>query len=583
MKPPKLPKITTMFPMKPFVNGLTKIKLKPKKLKVVIEDTISHPKIKLPKINNQSSMLESHPLNKKTTSKTKLISLNPNIQTINLSQISVPESISKEKDLSPFWTKSLNQMSKKLWSPIKTDLLDLDSNLSNISVKNLDARSKLFQKKNITQVKNYQKTSSPLLQFYQPKTQNSVNIQKTKKIRIYPSEGQIELFKDCFNISRYIYNQCIEYNNQIYQTQLEEINKSQFCQSDECNKKKVEESFFCKKHQNSKIKWDTINRPISMREHVLLKEKDLPDDKKWLAKIPYDTKELMIRSYCTSLQTNMQKGGKFNISFKSKKNPSQIFFVNKKALKVEDNNIHIFKKRLKSDSLIFKKKTDVIEIEQNCIIQKDGKKYYILMPMIVKTKYEKAKNNIVSLDPGVRSFQTFYSPDGICGELNLRTERIKKLKNKIEKLRTIRRGRCHRLRTKINNIISNSHWHLIKFLISNFNTIIIPHFQSKNMISNKRKGLHKQVKKDMMDLCHFKFLEKLKYKCIEHQRQLIICEESYTSKTCSSCGWLNNKLGSNKTYECKKCNIIIDRDINGAKNILQKSLDLMQSIKNNCE
>lgn len=319
-----------------------------------------------------------------------------------------------------------------------------------------------------------------------------------------------------------------------------------------------------------------------MRNNVLIKDSELSDDMKWLSKIPYDTKELMIRSYCTSLQTNIKKGKKFNLSFKSKKNPSQIFFVNKKALKVADNQIHIFKKRLKSGSMLFKKKKDEIEINQNCIIQRDGRKYYILMPMVVKTNYEKANNDIVSLDPGVRSFQTIYSPNGISGELNLRTDRIKKLKTKIEKLRKIKKEeRCYRLRTKINNIISNSHWHLIKFLTNNFNTIIIPHFQSKEMISNNRKGLCKQVKKDMMDLCHYKFLQKLEYKCREHQRQLIICEESYTSKTCSDCGWLNNKLGSNKTYECEKCKMIMDRDINGAKNILQKSMDLMQSVKNN--
>lgn len=47
--------------------------------------------------------------------------------------------------------------------------------------------------------------------------------------------------------------------------------------------------------------------------------------------------------------------------------------------------------------------------------------------------------------------------------------------------------------------------------------------------------------------------------------------EEYTSKTCGNCGELNEKLGSNKTFECQKCKIVIDRDCNGCRNILLKA------------
>jgi bifunctional polynucleotide phosphatase/kinase len=33
----------------------------------------------------------------------------------------------------------------------------------------------------------------------------------------------------------------------------------------------------------------------------------------------------------------------------------------------------------------------------------------------------------------------------------------------------------------------------------------------------------------------------------------------------------NEKLGSNKTFECQKCKIVIDRDCNGCRNILLKA------------
>ena len=46
-----------------------------------------------------------------------------------------------------------------------------------------------------------------------------------------------------------------------------------------------------------------------------------------------------------------------------------------------------------------------------------------------------------------------------------------------------------------------------------------------------------------------------------------VCTEEYTSKTCGLCGNINYRLGSNEIYECKKCNLKIDRDVNGARNI----------------
>ena len=41
---------------------------------------------------------------------------------------------------------------------------------------------------------------------------------------------------------------------------------------------------------------------------------------------------------------------------------------------------------------------------------------------------------------------------------------------------------------------------------------------------------------------------------------------SGTSKTCGNCGFWNAGLGGNKTYECPRCKIMIDHDVNGARN-----------------
>jgi len=44
------------------------------------------------------------------------------------------------------------------------------------------------------------------------------------------------------------------------------------------------------------------------------------------------------------------------------------------------------------------------------------------------------------------------------------------------------------------------------------------------------------------------------------------------SKTCTNCGWINDNLGFQDTFKCKKCKIEVDRDTTGSRNILLKEL-----------
>lgn len=46
--------------------------------------------------------------------------------------------------------------------------------------------------------------------------------------------------------------------------------------------------------------------------------------------------------------------------------------------------------------------------------------------------------------------------------------------------------------------------------------------------------------------------------------------ESYTSKTCSICGYYKENLGGNKIYECEECGTRMDRDVNGCRGIYMK-------------
>jgi transposase len=51
-------------------------------------------------------------------------------------------------------------------------------------------------------------------------------------------------------------------------------------------------------------------------------------------------------------------------------------------------------------------------------------------------------------------------------------------------------------------------------------------------------------------------------------RQVLYIEEPGTSKTCGNCGLWKKELGGNKVYHCRRCGVVLERDVNGARNNL---------------
>ena len=83
--------------------------------------------------------------------------------------------------------------------------------------------------------------------------------------------------------------------------------------------------------------------------------------------------------------------------------------------------------------------------------------------------------------------------------------------------------------------------------------------------------LGKKTSRRALTWSHWLFQQRLKWMCEKNGSKLHIVTEEYTSKTCTGCGTIKN-IGGNKIYKCSKCGLDIDRDINGARNILLKTL-----------
>ena len=227
-------------------------------------------------------------------------------------------------------------------------------------------------------------------------------------------------------------------------------------------------------------------------------------------------------------------------------------------------------------------------IDACCRIQYIFGRWYILLPYQVEKEGAcLVDGRVGALDPGVRTFQAFYSEDE-CGEIapdmdkvalamknkisGIR-ERIAFLKNKGgERLRINRLTKAwYRANARASNLISDLHFKTIKFLFGRFDVIIAPRLNVGSML-RRDANLNRKTKITMRFQKHGTFHNRLRMKAESSAKIILDLEEHGTSLTCSSCGQANRNLGSAKIFTCPRCNFQADRDINSSKNHLLKAL-----------
>ena len=69
------------------------------------------------------------------------------------------------------------------------------------------------------------------------------------------------------------------------------------------------------------------------------------------------------------------------------------------------------------------------------------------------------------------------------------------------------------------------------------------------------------------------FRQLLQYKAEEAGAEVVAVNPAYTSQRCSGCGEIVEKSLSIRVHECPTCGLVLDRDVNAARNILNLALD----------
>ncbi len=187
--------------------------------------------------------------------------------------------------------------------------------------------------------------------------------------------------------------------------------------------------------------------------------------------------------------------------------------------------------------------------------------------------------NLISLDPGLRTFMTGVNEDNLIKIGNNVNRIIEKSIIKENYFKTnddipnkIKNKNLLRIRRKIKDKVDDLHWKTIQYLITNYKMILLGDMSAKDIVKRNSHTLNGFKKDACLRTRYHVFQTRLQNKCEKWNVNFKLIDESYTSKTCSYCSHYDPNLGASLEYNCSKCKKVMDRDANGARNIYIKNL-----------
>lgn len=449
------------------------------------------------------------------------------------SKTSDRDSTSKGKDCKPYWSDLCEVISSRLLLPVETDCVDSDLKYSSLW------QSKTVDQSWFSQILfTAQKTKSQPI--FLPSFTSSVaectdleaTARKSKKIRLFLNPEQKATLKQWFGVSRYVYNATIKY--------LQE--------------------------PGTKAQWMAI-APIVMGA--------LPD---WAKSVPYQIKKIAVKDACLAVKkakADFKKDGQVrSCKFRSRKDTKQSVYIPKSAIK----GCGIYHTILGQSKL---KEALPNEFSDGRLTLAYGE-YYLVVSEKVQPRQTDNQGRVVALDPGVRTFMTFFSESSygwLGDDSNLQIQKLcfklDKLISRISKAKSVQKRRfkkaADRLKAKIQHLVKELHHKTARFLVDSFDVILLPSFESSQMVSKSRRKIRSKTVRQMLSLSHYQFKKHLEWKAWESGKvALTDINEAYTSKTVSWTGEVK-KIGGSRVIKDADGNRM-NRDLNGARGIFLRAL-----------
>ncbi|OKY77976.1 MAG: IS605 OrfB-like transposable element containing RNAse H-like and Zn finger domain [Candidatus Methanohalarchaeum thermophilum] len=197
-------------------------------------------------------------------------------------------------------------------------------------------------------------------------------------------------------------------------------------------------------------------------------------------------------------------------------------------------------------------------------------KFYLNLTFEIEVSEVDEYNRVIGIDLGLRN--PIVGATSVASSSQSKVfvsgEDIKKTQTKYFYLRRnseTDKGWRQREHNKVNDKL-----HKLTTEIANYakeNQLIVAIGDLEN-IQNQDKG--KAMNRKLHRFPHYSFRQMLEYKLKERGIKYVEVSEAFTSQRCSLCGEKGNRYKGR--FKCNNCNLEIDSDVNGAKNIAQRAL-----------
>ena len=448
----------------------------------------------------------------------------------------------------PYWNDYTREISSVLWSPTETVLRGLEPNSSRRCSSATVGSSWFSISGTSAPRKSSRLTFSPSSRSLElASTDCGATTRKSRKIRLYPDAGQRTELRRWFGAARYAYNQTVE-----------------LLSSEDAPK--------------------AVKREV--RNHIL------PTLPPWHRSAPREVLVGAIFDACRAVSAVKKRNAELardksrgsrqdedfaHVRFRSRKNPRQTFTVQANCV----SNAGIYRSKLADMRMA--EKLPIQENRNICRLSMRYGQYHLSVPYDEKLPPGRENQaRVVALDPGVRSFLTWYSADsvgkigkGAFFRIQRLCERLDDLlsraaKSPSRKRRNMRRA-ANRIRIRIENLVRELHRQAARFLVTSFDVILLPGFETSEMVERGRRRIRSKTVRNLLTLAHYQFGMFLRHKARETGAVVLSVNEAYTTKTVSWTGELLENLGGASVVVAQDGERM-DRDYNGARGIYLRAL-----------